>query len=87
MKYALDYRLRDKERSCCDQIVTLGIIVERSLEWNTGLYMVFDDFERAFDSVDCDMLWRILRHYGVPEKIAKMIRSFTRDSKREFCTR
>ena len=38
--------------------------------------MVFVDFEKAFDSVDRDVLWKILRHYGVPEKIVKMIRLF-----------
>ena len=72
MKDALDGRLRDeqegfrKERSCCDQIATLRIIVEQTLEWNTGLYMVFVDFEKAFDSIDGEVLWKILRHYGVP---------------------
>ena len=45
-----------KERSCCDQIATLMIIVEQTLEWNTGLYMVFVDFEKAFDSIDRDIL-------------------------------
>ena len=58
MKDALDGRLRDeqagfrKETSCCDQIATLRIIVEQTLEWNTGLYMVFVDFEKAFDCID-----------------------------------
>ena len=84
MKDALDGRLRDeqlqagfrKERSCCDQIATLRIIVEQTLEWNTGLYMVFVDFEKAFDSIDREVLWKILRHYGVPEKIVRMIKVF-----------
>ena len=82
MKDALDSRLQDeqagfrKERSCCDQIATLRIIVEQSLEWNTSLYMVFIDFEKAFDSIDRNTLWKILRHYGVPEKIIKMIQVF-----------
>ena len=74
MRDALDGRLWDeqagfrKERSCCDQIATLRIIVEQTLEWNTGLhvYMVFVDFEKAFDSIDQEVLWKILRHYGVP---------------------
>ena len=82
MKDSLDDRLRDeqagfrKERSCCDQIATLRIIVKQTLEWNTGLYLVFVDFEKAFDSVDREVLWKILRHYGIPEKIMRMIRVF-----------
>ena len=82
MKDALDGRLRDeqagfrKERSCCDQIATLRIIVEQTLEWNTGLYMVFVVFEKAFDSIDREMFWKILQHYGVPQKIVRMIKVF-----------
>ena len=47
MKDALEGRLRDeqagfrKERSYCHQMATRRIIVEQTLEWNTGLYMVF----------------------------------------------
>ena len=80
MRDALEGRLQDeqagfrKERSCCNQIATLRIIVEQTMEWNTGLYMVFVDFEKAFVSLDQEMLWRILWHYGVPEKIVRMIR-------------
>ena len=35
-----------KVRSRCDQIATLRIIVEQTLEWNTGLYMNFVDNEK-----------------------------------------
>ena len=71
MQSPVEGKLRDEqagfrwERSCFDQITTLRIIIEQSLEWNTGLYMVFLDFEKAFDSIDREMLWKILRHYGI----------------------
>lgn len=58
------------ERSCCDQIATLRIVIEQSLEWNSGLYITFVDF----DSVDHSAFWSLLRHYGVPEKIDRMIK-------------
>jgi len=51
-----------KNRSCTDHIVTLRIIAEGSLEWNSSLYITFIDFEKAFDSVDNNTLWKILRH-------------------------
>lgn len=42
-------------------------------------------FKKAFDSADREVLWKILRHYGVPEKIVKMKRVFCDTSKQEYC--
>ncbi|CAH8471399.1 unnamed protein product [Schistosoma rodhaini] len=81
MKDSVDAQLRDqqagfrKDRSCTDQIATLRIIVEQSIEWNSSLYINFIDYEKAFDSVDRTTLWKLLRHYGVPEKIVNIIRN------------
>ena len=79
MKNDIDKELRDeqagfrKERSCTDQIATVRVIVEQTLEWQTSLYVCFMDFEKAFDSVDQQSIWRILRHYSIPEKIVYII--------------
>ena len=62
-----------QDRSCTDQIATLRIIIEQSIEWNSSLYVNFVDYEKAFDSLDRETLWKILRHYGVPMKLANMI--------------
>nr|KAG5703541.1 hypothetical protein BaRGS_020175 [Batillaria attramentaria] len=37
------------------------------------------DFEKAFDSVDREALWKLLRHYGVPWKIISLIRCTYQD--------
>ena len=81
IKDAVDPKLRDqqagfrKDRSCTDQIATLRIILEQSQEWNSSLYINFLDYEKAFDSVDRGSLWKLLRHFGVPEKITKIIKN------------
>ena len=62
------------ERSCVNQIATLRIIIEKTIEWQTPLYINFVDFQRAFDNIDHEVLWNILRHYGLPEKIIKIIK-------------
>ena len=31
------------------------------------------DYEKAFDSVDREVLWKLLRHYGIPEKYIILI--------------
>ena len=70
MKGTMDQTLREQQacfrqdRSCHDQIATLQIIVEQSIEWNSSLYINFVDYEKAFDSVDRETLWKVLRHYG-----------------------
>ena len=81
LKNILDPQLREEQagfrqnRSCTDQIATLRIIVEQSLEWNSPLYINFIDYEKAFDSVDRQTLWKLLRHYGIPEKIVNLIKN------------
>ena len=76
---ALDGKLREEQagfragRSCTDQIATLRIIVEQSIEWQSSLYIIFIDFEKAFDIISRDVLWRLLPHYGMPDKIATII--------------
>ena len=65
LKLVMNKLLRDeqagfrKERSCTDHIATLRIILEQSLEWNSSIYTTFVDFEKAFGSVDTEMLWRL----------------------------
>ncbi|VDP51730.1 unnamed protein product [Schistosoma margrebowiei] len=44
---------------CTDQIKTLRIIIEQSVEWNTSLYIKFLDYEKASDSVDKRTLWKL----------------------------
>ena len=33
------------------------------------------EYEKAFDSADRQTLWKLLRHYGIPEKITNIIRN------------
>ena len=61
-------------KACADQIASLRIIMEQSLEWNSPLYISFIDYEKAFNSVDRKTMWKLLRHYGVPEKIISLLR-------------
>jgi len=80
IKDAIDPRLGEqqasfhKNRSCTDQIAMLLIILEQSLEWNSALYINFVDYEKAFDSMDHQTLWKLLRHYRILKKITNIIR-------------
>ena len=80
MRTSVDILLRDqqagfrKDRSCIDQICTLLVIIEQSLEWNSSLYVNFVDYEKAFHSVDRETLWKLLHFYGVPKTFVTLIK-------------
>ena len=81
MKASIDETLREnqagfrKGRSCIDQIATLRIIIEQSEEWNSPLLINFIDYKKAFDSVDRGTLWKLMRHYGIPEKLVNLVQA------------
>ena len=75
-----------KGRGCADQIFTLRQIVEQSNEWSSTVYANFIDFTKAFDSVNRPTLWRILGHYGIPDKLVSIIKMLYSDySARVIC--
>ena len=43
------------------------------------LYINFIDYEKAFDNVDRETMWKLLRHYGFPKKIISLIRCTFQD--------
>ena len=63
-------------KGCTDQIFALRNIIEQCTEWQRQLYINLVDFEKAFDSIHRDSLWRILRMYGIPQQMVLLIKSF-----------
>ena len=79
MKAADDEKLREeqaglrKNGSTIDQIATLMIIVEPSIEWKSSLLVNFTDYQKTFDSVGIATLWKIMRHYRIPDELANRV--------------
>jgi hypothetical protein len=63
-----------KNRSCIDQINTLRVIIEQSVELQSPLYMLFVDYQRAFDSLDRAWIWDELKFRGLPSKFINIIK-------------
>ena len=86
LKTTLDKRLHDEQagfrqdRSCADHSATMRIITEQSLEWQAPLYAVLVDFQKTFDSVDRDVIWRLMHHYGFPPKFITIIQQLYEDA-------
>ena len=54
-------------------------------EWNKKLYLLFIDLEKAFDLVDREMIWKILKYYGLSPKIVELIIALYKET--ECCVR
>jgi hypothetical protein len=82
MMMEIENKLRENQagfrakRSCTDHIATLRIIIEQSIEWNSGLCLNFIDCKQAFDTVDRTKLWELMVKYGFPTKFVNITKAF-----------
>jgi hypothetical protein len=60
--------------STIDHIFTLYALVQKYLQKNTKLYVAFVDFKKAFDTVNRNELWAVLRKSGVNGKLYRAIK-------------
>ena len=92
LRIALDDKMRGEHagfragRSSTDQIKTLRIVVEQSIEWQASLYINFIEFKKAFDSISRDFLWKLMRHHGMPHKAVTIIRTLYEDYSHRWYT-
>lgn len=62
-----------KDRGCSDATSTLKITLQNLKASNHDAYVLFVDIVKAFDSVNREMLWQILKKYGIPPIALKCI--------------
>ena len=62
-------------RGCVDMIFCVRQLVEKAIEHNTKLFLLFVDLRKAYDSVPRAALRRALQKYGVPDIMIELIRS------------
>ena len=55
-----------KGRGTRDQIANIHWIMERAREFQKNIYFCFIDYAKAFDYVDHNKLWKIVREMGIP---------------------
>lgn len=68
-------------RGTIEQIFVLRNIIEQTVEWNASVYICFIDYQKAFDSVYRETLWRITGSYGIPPKLVRMVQAMYKGSK------
>ena len=62
-------------RGARDQIANICWIVEEAKEFQKNIYLCFTDYAKAFDSVDHNKLWEILKEMGIPDHITCLLRN------------
>ena len=64
-----------KSRGSRDQIVNIRWIMEKAREYQKNIYFCFIDYAKAFDCVDYNKLWKILREMGIPDHLTGLLRN------------
>ena len=58
-----------KGRGTRDQIANIHQIMEKAREFQKNIYFCFIDYAKAFDCVDHNKLWEILREVAIPDNL------------------
>ena len=64
-----------KGRGIRDQITNNRWIMEKARECQKNIYFCFIDYDKAFDCVDHNKLWKILKEMGIPEHLTCLLRN------------
>ena len=64
-----------KGRGTRDQIANIRWIMEKAREFQKNIYFCFIDYANAFDCVDHNKLWKILKEMGIPDHLTCLLRN------------
>ena len=58
-----------------DQIANIHWIIKKAREFQKNIYFCFTDYAKAFDCVDHNKLWKILKEMGIPDHLTCLLRN------------
>ena len=64
-----------KGRGTRDQIANIHWIIEKAREFQKNIYFCFVDYAKAFDCVDHNQLWEILKEMGISDHLTCLLRN------------
>ena len=64
-----------KGRGTRDQTTNICWITEKAIEFQKNIYFCFIDYAKAFDCVDHNKLWKMLREMGTPDHLTCLLRN------------
>ena len=64
-----------KDRGTRDQIANIRWITEKAEQFQQNIYFCFKDYTKAFDCVDHNKMWKILKDMGIPDHLTCLLRN------------
>ena len=64
-----------KGRRTRDQIANIHWIIEKAREFQKNIYFCFIDYAKAFDCVNHNKRWKILKEMGIPDPLICLLRN------------
>ena len=64
-----------KGRGTRDQIANIPCIIKKAREFQKNIYFCFIDSAKAFDCVEHNKLWKILKEMGIPDHLTCLLRN------------
>ena len=64
-----------KGRGTRGQIANIRWIIKTAREFQKNIYFCFIDYAKAFDYVDHNKLWKILKEMGIPDHLTCLLRN------------
>ena len=64
-----------KGRGTRDQLANICWIIEKAREFQKNIYFCFINYAKAFDCMDHNKLWKILREMGIPDHLTCLFRN------------
>ena len=64
-----------KGRGTRDQIANIHWIIEKAEEFQKKIYFCFIDYAKAFDCMNHNKLWKILKETGIPDHLTYLLRN------------
>ena len=68
-----------KGREIRDQIANICWMIEKARKFQKNIYFCFIDYANAFDCVDHNKLWKILKEMGIPDHLTCFLRNLYAD--------
>ena len=75
-----------KDRGTRDQIANICCIIKKSREFQKNIYFCFINYAKAFDCVDQNKQWKILKEIGIPDPFTCLLRNLYADQEATFRT-